>query len=130
MLQQLRRFRDVIRVAIRTASLGSVDARTRGIQPPGTTPDNVTAWIPFRASFSYCSTTYKMATALAKSPILLGNCLIVEGIKFTRNHTCICKHPCVQNVYTTTYSSAKLAAGAFRGGACSAGSGQCLDYDR
>ncbi|KAI1724307.1 pyridoxal-phosphate dependent enzyme domain-containing protein [Ditylenchus destructor] len=47
-----------------------------------------------------------------------GNCLLVEGIKFTRQHLCKCKHPCVHDVYTTTFSSAKLTPNAFKASNC------------
>ncbi|KAH7727893.1 DEL-1 protein [Aphelenchoides avenae] len=53
------------------------------------------------------------------------NCLLVEGIKFTRSHMCRCKHPCVHDVYTTTYSSAKLTPGAFQAVRCKAE--DCID---
>lgn len=46
------------------------------------------------------------------------NCLLVEGIKFTRQHLCKCKHPCQHDVYTTTFSSAKLTTSAFRPSNC------------
>uniref|UniRef100_A0AC34RLH2 Amiloride-sensitive sodium channel n=1 Tax=Panagrolaimus sp. JU765 TaxID=591449 RepID=A0AC34RLH2_9BILA len=42
------------------------------------------------------------------------NCLIVEGSKFTKKNTCACRHRCSHHVYSTTFSSAKLASGAFR----------------
>uniref|UniRef100_A0A1I7Y9G0 Uncharacterized protein n=1 Tax=Steinernema glaseri TaxID=37863 RepID=A0A1I7Y9G0_9BILA len=55
-------------------------------------------------------------------------CLILEGIKFTRNHTCKCKHPCQQDVYTTTYSAAKWPSGSFRVGDCTMGVEKCIEH--
>uniref|UniRef100_A0AC35G2G6 Uncharacterized protein n=1 Tax=Panagrolaimus sp. PS1159 TaxID=55785 RepID=A0AC35G2G6_9BILA len=58
------------------------------------------------------------------------NCLLVEGIRFTKRNTCQCKHRCTHNVYTTTFSSAKLARGAFRNANCKNNkAGTCFDYD-
>uniref|UniRef100_A0AC34F1D8 Uncharacterized protein n=1 Tax=Panagrolaimus sp. ES5 TaxID=591445 RepID=A0AC34F1D8_9BILA len=58
------------------------------------------------------------------------NCLLVEGIRFTKRNTCYCKHRCSHNVYSTTFSSAKLARGAFRNANCKNNkAGTCFDYD-
>uniref|UniRef100_A0A915CMF8 Uncharacterized protein n=1 Tax=Ditylenchus dipsaci TaxID=166011 RepID=A0A915CMF8_9BILA len=55
------------------------------------------------------------------------NCLIVEGIRFTRHHLCRCMHPCSHDAYTTTFSSAKLTSNAFKGSRCEGLSAkQCL----
>lgn len=46
-----------------------------------------------------------------------GNKLVNAALKFTRSkdlmEQCGCKHPCEHNVYTTTYSSARLMKAAF-----------------
>ncbi|KAK0400541.1 hypothetical protein QR680_015306 [Steinernema hermaphroditum] len=60
--------------------------------------------------------------------VISRTCLIVEGIKFTRNHTCKCKHPCQQDVYTTTYSAAKWPSGSFRVGDCTMGVEKCIEH--
>lgn len=58
------------------------------------------------------------------------NCLIVEGAKFTKKNTCSCNHRCTHNVYTTTFSSAKLASGAFRANCKEKRSSEgCFEYD-
>lgn len=47
-----------------------------------------------------------------------GNCLLVEGLKFTRHSNCKCRHRCESDVYTTTFSSAKLTKNAFKAAEC------------
>nr|CAD2172465.1 unnamed protein product [Meloidogyne enterolobii] len=53
------------------------------------------------------------------SNALDSNCLLVESIRFTRAQQCHCKHPCVHDVYTTAFSSARLISEAFRSFQCS-----------
>ncbi|KAL7069600.1 hypothetical protein ACQ4LE_010876, partial [Meloidogyne hapla] len=53
------------------------------------------------------------------SNALDSNCLLVESIRFTRAQQCHCKHPCVHDVYTTAFSSARLISEAFRSVQCS-----------
>lgn len=43
----------------------------------------------------------------------LGTCLLRESKMFSRNYMCPCKHPCDQDLYTTTYSSSRLTNHAF-----------------
>uniref|UniRef100_A0A7E4VU26 Degenerin unc-8 n=1 Tax=Panagrellus redivivus TaxID=6233 RepID=A0A7E4VU26_PANRE len=57
------------------------------------------------------------------------NCLISEAIKFTKKNTCQCKHRCSRNVYSTTYSSAKIAQGAFRNNCKGKNKDGCFEYD-
>ncbi|VDM23844.1 unnamed protein product [Toxocara canis] len=61
---------------------------------------------------------------------LSSNCLIREGIRFTRSHSCRCNHPCQQDVYTTTYSAAKWPSGSFRVGQCENDLEKCINYYR
>uniref|UniRef100_A0A0N4Z4F2 Degenerin mec-10 n=1 Tax=Parastrongyloides trichosuri TaxID=131310 RepID=A0A0N4Z4F2_PARTI len=60
--------------------------------------------------------------------LLERNCLIQEGIKFTKKNICKCRHPCAQNVWTTTYSAAKWPSGSFKVGSCNKSLEECINH--
>ncbi|KAI6173379.1 Na+ channel, amiloride-sensitive family and Degenerin family-containing protein [Aphelenchoides besseyi] len=53
-------------------------------------------------------------------------CLMRESIGFTRSSLCLCRHPCENEIWTTTYSSARLIADAF-GTQCDGRNGNCAE---
>uniref|UniRef100_A0A0N5B8A6 SET domain-containing protein n=1 Tax=Strongyloides papillosus TaxID=174720 RepID=A0A0N5B8A6_STREA len=55
-------------------------------------------------------------------------CLLHEGIKFTKDNDCKCRHPCQQNVWTTTYSAAKWPSGSFKVGSCNKSLEDCINH--
>ncbi|KAL3117676.1 hypothetical protein niasHT_010234 [Heterodera trifolii] len=58
------------------------------------------------------------------------NCLLVESTKFTRAQQCSCKHPCKHDLYTPTFSSARLTPEAFKKStSCSSAKGICNGFN-
>uniref|UniRef100_A0A0K0DVS6 Uncharacterized protein n=1 Tax=Strongyloides stercoralis TaxID=6248 RepID=A0A0K0DVS6_STRER len=60
--------------------------------------------------------------------IIERQCLLQEGIKFTKDNNCKCRHPCQQNVWTTTYSAAKWPSGSFKVGSCNKSLDDCINH--
>uniref|UniRef100_A0A914XKG2 Amiloride-sensitive sodium channel n=1 Tax=Plectus sambesii TaxID=2011161 RepID=A0A914XKG2_9BILA len=56
------------------------------------------------------------------------NCLYRQGDRFSRDYRCKCTHPCVQEVYSTTYSAARWPSGSFQVGNCDKGAQECIAY--
>lgn len=76
----------------------------------------------------YCNTLdekerkSKVKVVIVNIFYVLGDSLVKASLEFTRSKylmaRCGCRHPCEHNVYTTTYSSARLMPASFSTNAC------------